>query len=270
MDETTLVNERELLAKLWTVCEQLLHTDDYKKSYANWLSEALLHGADRSITIMDTAAGVGFPSRQLLAQGFPNIWCSDAAPDLLKSLIANGEDLEKTAPVLCLKWQDLSHVIMSRFDAVLCLDASIGFMDSWGAEEMVSGPDAICERVREVLRNFYTLTKPGGRFFIGLQKNNNRGNTERYVMPVGKAKLDGHTATATWDMRYDWPARRKTWLNQVEYQGKLYKQTRCSYLFDKHELAGFLRDVGFIDATEIQTPDFFYEDVIVAQRGGHV
>ncbi len=268
MDTLVPTGDRELLAKLWTVCEQLLHTKKYKTGYANWLADALLVGENKSQDIIDTAAGVGFPAIPLYHQGFANVWCCDADPDLLKSLIANAGEFGSIAPVLCTRWQELSRIVINQFDSVLCLDASIGFMDSWGDNAMVSGPDNVCARVKEVLRNFYDITRPGGRFFVGLQKNNNRSNTERYVMEVGTAKLKGSTATATWDMRYDWPARRKTWINRVDYQGDTFEQTRFSYLFDKQELMSFLTEIGFASAQEISTPDFFYEDVVVAKKEG--
>lgn len=260
-------DERELLAKLWTVCEQLLHTEKYKECYVDWLSDVLLANGNKSQDILDTAAGVGFPAMQLFDQGFTNVWCADADPDLLRSLIAKTGELSENAPVLCLRWQDLPSVVMNQFESVLCLDASIGFMDSWGHSAMVSGPQNVCIRVKEVLRNFYEITRPGGRFFIGLQKNNHRGNSERYVMEVGTATLNGHKATAIWDMRYDWPARRKTWINKVEYQGDMFEQKRHSYLFDKYELMGFVTEIGFEKAHEVPTPDFFYEDVVVATKG---
>lgn len=56
--------------------------------------------------------------------------------------------------------------IVDHFDTVLCLDSSIGFMDSWGDVGMVSDPDSVCRRVRNVLSNFFRLTRPGGRFLV--------------------------------------------------------------------------------------------------------
>ena len=39
-------DDRELRAKLWAVCERLLHTDHYKTTYASWLSDCLLSAGD--------------------------------------------------------------------------------------------------------------------------------------------------------------------------------------------------------------------------------
>ncbi len=259
-------DNRERLAALWTVCEQLLHTPHYKATYSSWLSEALQTHGDKAQTIFDTAAGVGFPAKQLYEADFKNLWCSDADPDLLRQLMALIGCQKNEVAVLCVDWQSLPQTVMNQFDTVLCLDASIGFMDSWSAGAMVSGPDTVLARVREVLRNFYDVTKPGGHFYVGLQKNNNRSNTERYVMEVGTAELDGSKATATWDMRYDWPTRRKTWVNKVEYRGDIYEQTRHSYLFDKSELMRMLVEIGFEDSWELATPEFFYEDIMVARK----
>lgn len=266
-DLTEGLNERELLAHLWTVCEQLLHTEDYKSAYAEWLAKLLGEKGSKSQSILDTAAGVGFPSVQLVTDGFDSIWFADADPDLLRSLQGSLNSEQRAGPVICAMWQDLPNIVLTQFDTVLCLDASIAFMDSWGTSQMVEGPEPILGRVTEVLENFFRLTAPGGSFYVGLQKNNNRTNTSRYVMEVGKARIGDAEAKATWDMRYDWEKRRKTWNNIVTFQGKEYRQTRHSYLFDKEELASLLLDAGFTSAQEVATEDFFYEDVIVATKG---
>lgn len=265
-DDQNSTEDRDLLAKLWTVCEQLLHDGEYKSSYVEWLTENLLSFGDHSQRILDTAAGVGFPSLDLVKSGFVNVTCADADADLLRTLIAASQQTVNQPLAIRCMWQQLPNIIQNEFDTVLCLDASIAFMDSWGTAQMVEGPEEICHRVREVLRNFHQLTAPGGRFLVGLQKNNNRSNTDRYVMEVGKSTIGGLPATATWDMRYDWDARRKTWNNIVAYNGKDHRQTRHSYLFDKAELADFLVEVGFSKAVEIPTPEHFYEDVVVAFR----
>ena len=268
MRKLTTDDDRKLRAQLWSVCEQLLHTEHYKTTYTNWLSDCLLSVGDQEQYIVDTAAGVGFPAMQLCRKGFTNVWCCDGDSDLLRRTIADASELKRMIPVVCTRWQDLPRTIMNQFDSVLCLDASIGFMDSWDNGTMVSGSRNVENRVKEVLCNFLKITRPGGRFFVGLQKNNNRSNAERYVMDVGEAVVDGHKAVATWDMRYDWQSRRKVWINRVRYLGRVYEQTCFSYLFDKRELMSFLTEIGFSAAREIHTPDLFYEDVIVAERSG--
>lgn len=269
MNDLAAPNDNVLLTKLWTVCESLLHDEQYKETYASWLTDVLLEYGDRDQKIIDTAAGVGFPALQLFQNGFQNLFCSDADPDLLRQLLDSDDEFAKKATVVCSRWQDLPVIALNQYDTVLCLDASIAFMDSWGDSAMVSSPENICERVKEVLHNFYALTKPGGQFFVGLQKNNNRGNTEQYIKDLGDSMLDGHKAAAIWDMRYDWDSRKKTWVNKVKYRGECYEQIRHSYLFDKHDLKQFLVDIGFASATEVSTPDMFYEDVIVATKAGY-
>ena len=266
MGAATSADDRALLAQLWRVCEQLLHDPHYKTHYGNWLAQTLLTNGTKDQRILDTAAGVGFPAIQLCDHGFTSVSCSDADLDLLWSLKRNAGVFAPRIPTVCVRWQDLPTVIVDHFDTVLCLDASIGFMDSWGDVGMVSGPDSVCRRVRNVLSNFFQLTRPGGRFLVGLQKNNNRGNTEHYVMDVGTAVVDGYDATAVWDMRYDWALRRKTWINRVTYKGKTFEQVRNSYLFDKQDLIGFLTDIGFASVQEVATPDFFYEDAVMATK----
>ena len=188
MGAATSADDRALLAQLWRVCEQLLHDPHYKTHYGNWLAQTLLINGTKDQRILDTAAGVGFPAIQLCDHGFTSVSCSDADLDLLWSLKRNAGAFAPRIPTVCVRWQDLPTVIVDHFDMVLCLDASIGFMDSWGDVGMVSGPDSVCRRVRN------------------------------------------------------------------------------SYLFDKQDLIGFLTDIGFASVQEVATPDFFYEDAVMATK----
>ena len=204
---------------MWSVSGQLLHTPDYRRSHAALLAAAI---GDRQQSLLDTACGTGFPLVELRRAGFTHLTGADADPDLLarfRAAIAAETDLADWDPELIeVTWQQLPQVITRSFDVVLNVDAAIGFMDSWAPGEMRVGSDAIFARVVEVLRNFHAVTRPGGRFFIGLQKNNHKGNTY-YPMEVGRMLLDGVEAQAQWNMSYDWERRIKTWVNLVTIDG---------------------------------------------------
>jgi SAM-dependent methyltransferase len=256
------------LADMWSVSGQLLHTPDYRRSHAALLAAAI--GA-RDQSLLDAACGTGFPLIELRYLGFTNLTGADADADLLarfRAAIAADANLADWQPDLIeVSWQRLPLVIHRRFDVVLNVDAAIGFMDSWAPGEMRVGPAAIFARVIEVLRNFHAVTRPGGRFFIGLQKNNHKGNTY-YPMEVGRMALDGVEAHAQWNMSYDWERRIKTWVNLVTLDGRTHSQTRQSYLFDLAELGDLLVAAGFEHVERLATPDDLYEDILIGHRGG--
>lgn len=255
------------LAEMWSISGKLLHTAAYRRTFADLLASAI---GDRDQSILDAACGTGFPMIELRALGFRNLAGADADPDLLDEFRATLDarpDLGRWQPDLKLaRWQELPDCIDRSFDVVLNVDAAIGFMDSWIPGNMRRGQDAIFARVVDVLRNFHAVTKPGGRFFIGLQKNNHKGN-HHYPMFVGRMQIDGREALAHWDMRYDWQSRIKTWVNRVEWDGQRFEQVRQSYLFDLDELADFLRAAGFAEVARLPTPDDLYEDILIATRG---
>lgn len=256
------------LAEMWSVSGQLLHTPAYRARHAGLLAAAL---GDRAAAILDAACGTGFPLIELMGLGFRHLTGSDADRDLLARCRAH----LAADPALCVSpprlieasWQQLPERLPETFANVLCVDAAIGFMDSWITGEMREGPANIFARVTEVLRNFHAVTAPGGRFFIGLQKNNHKAN-RFYPMKVGAMELDGVTAEAHWHMSYDWESRIKTWRNIVRVGGREFTQTRHSYLFDLAELASFLRAAGFARVERLPTPDDLYEDILVAHRAG--
>jgi SAM-dependent methyltransferase len=247
---------------MWSISGKLLHTDTYVAKYSDMLAHII--GAS-SVSILDTACGTGFPALNLIEKGFCNISCSDADEDLLdefrQRMSASAVDLT----LMRCGWQTLSQSIKNQYDVVLCVDAAIGFMDSWMDGEMRSGPARILDRVTEVLRQFVSVTANGGRFIIGLQKNNSRSNVY-YSMLVGSFPVEGIEAEAWWNMSYDWEARVKTWENVVTWKGQRFTQTKQSYLFDKAELAELLLKAGFSSVREAPTPADIYEDILIATR----
>ena len=252
------------LAEMWSISGQLLHTPDYRRSHATLLAAAI---GDPAHSILDAACGTGFPMIELHDLGHHQLTGSDADADLLAKFrreIATHKpgwqpDLVEAS------WQNLPQKIARQFDVVLNVDAAIGFMDSWLPGEMRSGRAQIFARVVEVLCNFHAVTRPGGRFFIGLQKNNHKGNTY-YPMFVGSMRLGAAQAEAHWHMTYDWETRIKAWVNIVRLDGEEHAQTRRSYLFDLDELAGFLAQAGFACVERLPTPDDLYEDILIAHK----
>ncbi len=254
------------LAEMWNISGQLLHTADYRQRLADLLAAEI---GDRSLSILDAACGTGFPLIELHERGFRDLTGADADADLLEKFRASiraRADLAGWQPDLIVaKWQELPRRIKGAFDVVMNVDAAIGFMDSWIPGDMRQGRAAIFARVVEVLRNFHAVTRPGGSFFIGLQKNNHKGNNF-YPMFVGKMRLTEGEAMAHWDMSYDWENRIKTWVNVIELGERRFEQTRQSYLFDLAELAAFLGEAGFSNVRRLPTPDRLYEDILVAER----
>jgi SAM-dependent methyltransferase len=254
------------LADMWSISGQLLHTPSYRQAHAALLADAI---HDRHQSILDAACGTGFPLLELRRMGFADLTGADADADLLarfRTAIAEDATLRAWQPDLILaRWQELPQRIARCFDVVLNVDAAIGFMDSWLPGEMRVGEAAVFARVSEVLRNFHAVTRPGGRFFIGLQKNNHKGN-RYYPMFVGRMQLGEIEAEAHWNMSYDWQRRIKTWVNVVTAGGRTYEQTRHSYLFDLAELADLLRTAGFAAVEQLPTPDALYEDILIARR----
>lgn len=255
------------LADMWSVSGQLLHTESYRRLYGAILAAAL---GRRDQSILDAACGTGFPLIELHELGFTQLTGSDADAELLEKFRGQLQALpalENWQPRLIeASWQSLPLCLPEQFDTVLAVDAAIGFMDSWLPGEMRQGPAKIFARIVEVLRNFHAVTAPGGRFFIGLQKNNHKGNSF-YPMFVGEMVVDGALAEAHWHMTYDWENRIKTWLNILRIGGREYTQTRQSYLFDLEELAGLLAAAGFASVEHLPTPDDLYEDILIAHRG---
>ena len=249
------------LASMWEASGDALHDPSYRRRHAAILAAAI---GDTGRSIIDTACGVGFPALDLVRMGFRRIVGADADEGLLQRFDARLREAGAAVPLVRTSWQTIDRDVDSDFDVVLNVDASIGFMDSWGGRPMAEGEEAIFARVRSVLGNFHRLTKPGGMLVIGLQKNNNKGN-RAHTEHVG-ARGPAGGPTARWEMSHDWVTRIKTWVNVLEVGGQEFRQTKTSYLFDKFELARFLYDAGYDRVHELATPPDLYEDLLCARR----
>ncbi|SDL22572.1 hypothetical protein SAMN05192555_103123 [Franzmannia pantelleriensis] len=250
------------LSDMWSISEKMLHSGDYRSKHIDILSKTI---SDRDMSILDTACGEGFPSLDLYAHGFHNITSSDGDRHLLKKFENEVKRRNYNIPTYYSTWQNLQEIVKIQYDVVINIDASIGFMDSWSTSNMVTGNGEIVTRVTEVIYNFFHITKPGGIFVIGLQKNNHRGH-KFFSMDFGEQKINESVIKCRWEMYYDWEERIKTWINVVDIDGKRNSQTTKSYLFDKFDLVNMLYTVGFNSVHELYTPSYLYEDILVAKR----
>lgn len=172
--------------EIWNISAEMLHTPEYREKYLDALRPLI---PDRNSLILDTACGTGFPSLYLYKNGYKMITCSDGdaesigmAKEKFQAMDANNVSFHISS------WQDLNKNIQEVFDVILNVDNSLVYLDSWSNPIDKISEDEIFENIKHVLKNFYSLLKPGGVCIVALAKNNDR-DAENKIIPIGKGNI---------------------------------------------------------------------------------
>jgi SAM-dependent methyltransferase len=251
--------------EVWHIAADALHTHDFRTKYLDALDFAI---REKRLSILDTAAGTGFPTVDLYKAGFTNIEASDAdkkSVDLLQKYFQN---VNIPIPVSEGKWQELSQKISKRFDVIINTDNSFVYMDGWSeGGHFASGTEAVFERISLVLKNFYDVLNDRGFVIIGLSRHYHPG-TKDYRLPL-EYEQNGEKVNIEWYGAMDWETRENRWTVKVEggkFRGEFLKR---SYAVTKEEVADLMRKIGF-KRVHILEPDGTRDNFIIGLRSSRL
>ncbi|MGA9405897.1 MAG: class I SAM-dependent methyltransferase, partial [Bacteroidota bacterium] len=105
-------------------------------------------------TALDAGAGTGFHSL-LLGQFGVHVTALDVSKKMLERVKAHAKDLHQKIYVIESDFQDLTHKLNKKFDAVLCMGNSLPHLLTY--KELVQS-----------LKNFFTVLQPGGVLLLQL------------------------------------------------------------------------------------------------------
>src|SRR3989344_1263345 len=238
-------------SEIWSFEGQAVHTEAYIKAYLNALKLIL---QNHEVKILDTAAGVGFPTENLYLDGYHNITSLDGDAD--SAAYSTKIFAEKKMPISVStgKWQTLSKNIHDTFDVLINTDNALVYMDGWsGHGSMVEGEEAVFERFRIVLKEFLAVVKPNGMVVLGLGKHyepnqqgipEGGGNKDNKIVPFDLIR-DGEPVKMTWHIHRDWQKRHHESRAVVEAKDFSGDIMRVAYLITKDELMKLMKEVGF-------------------------
>lgn len=131
-------------------------------------------------TVLDCAAGTGFPSLDLASEqaGPFTIHCCDADPQMLIVFCENAKDVgldvttlipprrsrswtHHVADELEVRWSDLDQLRI-EYDLVMCRGNSLAYADSWSGDDDV----APLEKIRSYLADMLRRVRPGGYLMV--------------------------------------------------------------------------------------------------------
>lgn len=248
--------------QIWQISAEILHSSTYRQNYIEVLGKII---TSKSALVLDTACGTGFPSLDLLKQGYSNITCVDADREML-AIFERKVNLQGIIPKIIVScWQDLNLKVFDVYDIVLNCENSFVYLDTWNNDQgMASTENEIFTRMRQVLKNFYGCLSPSGKMVIGLAKNNQK-NFNEATIELGTTDYKGKKVNVLWKLYYNWSTRIKTSVIVTGFDGKEVTVPYKSYLIDRQELAALMREVGF-NQVEVVSVDDIYDDLLIGSK----
>lgn len=249
---------------IWSISSRAFHTPLYRKKYTRTL-EKLISCPQKTVAILDTACGIGFPSLDLYKSGFSNLSCSDADSNALKLLKQNFKN-----PIRFFQsnWEELYEKDVNRYDILLNVDNSLVYMDGWNKDCLAKGSESIFARILLVLKSFHQCLKPGGKLIVALTKmNSKRRKKDRIVFP--EMSYNGQKVKVIWEAFFDWNSRIKTWVIHTILGTQEYQLAIKSYLITSDELICLLRQAGFTDIGNVCVSSL-RDNLFVAHKPSHL
>lgn len=255
-------------SEIWSFEGQAMHPENYFKYYLNALKLIL---PNHEVKILDTAAGVGFPTENLYLDGYHNLTSLDGDAD--SAAYSTKIFAEKNMPISVAtgSWQTLSTNVHDTYDVLINADNSLVYMDGWsGPHDMAEGENAMFERFRTLLKEFLAVIKPGGMVILGLGKHyeptqqgvpEGGGDRDNKVVPFNLVR-DGEPVKMTWYIHRDWHKRHQEIRAVVEAKDFKGDILRVAYLITKDELMKIMKEVGF-SQVHLLVPDSTRDNLII-------
>lgn len=255
-------------SEIWSFEGQAIHTESYVSAYLNALKLIIPNNQSK---ILDTAAGVGFPTENLYLEGYHNITSLDGDSDSAKYSTEIFSKKNMPISVATGSWQTLSKTVEDTYDVLINVDNSLVYMDGWSSHgSVVEGEEAVFDRFRIVLKEFLSVVRPNGMVVIGLGKHYEKnqqgipeggGSKDNKVVPFDLIR-DGEPVKMTWNIHRDWQKRRHECRAVVEAKELSGDIVRVAYLVTKDELMKLMKEVGF-SQVHLLIPDGTRDNLII-------
>ena len=246
----------------WAVVEKFYHSkfmsDEYPRHLINFLKST---GAKN---IIDASCGIGEPSLKLIEQGF-SIDCSDGNKEMLEICKRKASEKKLSAHIFHSKWQDLPSKVNKMYDAVLCLDSSITYINTWGKEHATIDIKSAHLNILKSVKAFYEILKNNGIVIIGLAKYA-FGNKKKFICDFGEKYIENTRVHHIWKINWDLSTKTKYWELIFYFNNKSYARKLQSYMLMPDELTEILKKNGFSNIKIVEIEPKEYDQNFMARK----
>lgn len=249
-------------AELWDVCvyKALYVLNDYKKDLEKLFEKT---GITKESQIVDVSAGGGFPSLDLIKEGY-NITCVDGFDDQVE--LFNKKSKQESLKNRCVKslWSELPKIFKENsFNFLFCRGNSFIYADGGWNDEIEIKEENSVENYKKTLKIFYNLLKEEGYIYIDKFKDTETTHYQK----VGELIVDDGDVEDLifWTERS--PENKIRRASMIRKKNGIEKKTpNVTYDLSSQELESFLSDVGFREIQKINIDSEKHFDVWIAKK----
>lgn len=147
-------------AELWDICVYNLMYD-VKKYLKELLAVFKEIGISKKSKILDVSAGGGFPSFELLRDGY-QVDCMDAMQDEIDVFMGKAQKSKLKVNYKRGFWEELPKLYRDKYDLLMCRGNSFIYADHGWNQEIEIIPEKSLAKFLEILKIFYGSLRGGG------------------------------------------------------------------------------------------------------------
>lgn len=238
-------------AELWDKCvyNLLYNIEDYLKDIENMFASK---GINKQSKIIDVSAGGGFPSLDLIEQGY-EIDCFDASDDEVE--LFNKKSRKKELDIKCEKrfWEEIPSLNKNEeYDFLFCRGNSFIYAGGGWNENTHIQEENSKKAYLDTLKNFYSLLKDGGYMYIDKFKDTETSHYEK----VGEIKIgnEPNKDLIFWTERFPDINIRKASMIIQSKDGEREAVPNITYDLKEDELVKMIKEAGFSSVEEVELP----------------
>jgi len=233
-----------------------------RNAYARELTDFLEQkGVRKENMIIDACAGSGFPSLELLTEGYKVIPL-DGTGRMVELFNQNAKQRGLDTRSALMKWEELPHQYTGKARAILCRGNSLIYAgSSWGIDEL--DIEKAQSAVQQTLRNFYECLEDGGILYVDKFSKDEIAKETR----KGAIHVAGNSEQLLWRVEHDLKERTRRWtLIREQSGGQRIEYPNKGYFLMYEELRAILYNVGFRKVEEVQLTSEKNYTVMIAYK----
>jgi ubiquinone/menaquinone biosynthesis C-methylase UbiE len=210
--------------------------------------------------IIDVCAGTGFPSLDLLKEGY-SFDCLDASDDEINLFHKKAKKSELKIKCEKQKWLEIPIEKNDFYKLVLCRGNSFIYAAGGWNEEIKINKKESLKLYEKTLKKFYGLLKQGGILYLDKFKDNETNGKEL----VGKIKINNENKNLFFFHEIKGDERRAAMLIE-DGSGNSKGLPNITYNLSEFELKELLKKVGFKNIKKINLYGETHFDIFIAKK----
>jgi len=229
-------------AYLWDRCvyEMLYTPDKFVDEFSSLLEK---HGVTKISTILDSAAGSGFPALDMVEKGFLNIACIDVSDDQIRLFNKRAESKNLSIRSQRVSWNKIpEHFKNKKFKAIICKGSLWYAAGGWN-KEYIPERESSLSAIKDTLEIFYSMLEDGGVLYVDKFKDDEIDHKETVGMfHVGENKKELIFYT---HREQEKKIRRAAMIVKDIETEKEESLPNVTYDLKEEEMESLLKEVGF-------------------------